>query len=162
MASYRLISSFASRTLLKSPRIFNNLGRSNSLPGGSNQFIFNGFNGTKSQNIRYMSSSVINLSDFEATEKFTQLNHKSVLYFTATWCPPCKAIKPVYEELSSKHSDIAFGKIDVDENSDAALEFNITSVPTFVFFDGEDIMQRFSGADRTMLEKLLQELEERK
>jgi thioredoxin 1 len=77
-------------------------------------------------------------------------------------CPPCKAIKPIYEELSSKYSDIAFGKIDVDDNSDAALEFNISSVPTFVFFDGEDIIERFSGADRSLLEKILQDLDERK
>jgi thioredoxin 1 len=109
---------------------------------------------------RFM-SSVINLSDFEATEKFTQLNHKSVLYFTATWCPPCKVIKPVYEELATKYSDVAFGKVDVDDNSDAALEFNITSVPTFVFFDGEDIMERFSGADPNKLEALLQDLNSR-
>lgn len=37
------------------------------------------------QQYRLMSSSVINLSDLDATEKFSQLNHKSVLYFTATW-----------------------------------------------------------------------------
>jgi len=77
-------------------------------------------------------------------------------------CPPCKAIKPVYEELSTKYPDVAFGKIDVDDNSDAALEFNITSVPTFVFFDREDILQRFSGADPKMLENILQELNAKK
>jgi predicted DsbA family dithiol-disulfide isomerase len=42
------------------------------------------------------------------------------------------------------------------------LEFNITSVPTFVFFDGEDILQRFSGADPKMLENILQELDAKK
>ena len=110
---------------------------------------------------RRMSSSVVTLSDFEATEKFTQLNHKSVVYCTATWCPPCKVISPIYDELSSKYTDIAFGKVDVDDNSDTALEFNITSVPTFVFFDGEDIMERFSGADPNMLEKVLKDLDEK-
>jgi thioredoxin len=104
-------------------------------------------------------SSVVILSDFEATEKFTQLNSKSVVYCTATWCSPCKVISPVYDELSSKYTNIAFGKVDVDDNSDTALEFNITSVPTFVFFDGEDIMERFSGADPKMLEKVLQDLD---
>jgi thioredoxin 1 len=64
--------------------------------------------------------------------------------------------------LSTKYPDVAFGKIDVDDNSDAALEFNITSVPTFVFFDGEDILQRFSGADPKMLENILQELDRKK
>jgi thioredoxin 1 len=102
--------------------------------------------------------SVITLSDEKAIEKFRMVNHKSVLYFTATWCPPCKAIAPVYEELSKKYPDVAFGKVDVDENSDAALDFEVKAVPTFVLFDGEDMKDKFSGADATLLEKYVQEL----
>jgi thioredoxin 1 len=102
--------------------------------------------------------SVITLSDEKAIEKFRMVNHKSVLYFTATWCPPCKAIAPVYEELSKKYPDVAFGKVDVDENSDAALDFEVKAVPTFVLFDGEDMKDKFSGADATLLEKHVQEL----
>ena len=102
--------------------------------------------------------SVITLSDEKAIEKFRMVNHKSVLYFTATWCPPCKAIAPVYEELSKKYPDVAFGKVDVDENSDAALDFEVRAVPTFVLFDGEDMKEKFSGADATLLEKYVQEL----
>lgn len=73
-------------------------------------------------------------------------------------CPPCKAIRPVYEELATKYDDVAFGKVDVDENSDAAVEFQITAVPTFVFFDGEDAVERFSGADPSKLESLVKDL----
>ena len=81
-----------------------------------------------------------------------------VYYFR---CPPCKAIKPLYEELSKKYSDVAFGKIDVDENSEAAAEFNISAVPTFVFFDGEEQIERFSGADPNQLESLIKDLDGR-
>jgi thioredoxin 1 len=71
-------------------------------------------------------------------------------------------IKPIYEELATKYTGkVAFGKIDIDDNSDAAMEFNITSVPTFVFFDGEDMVERFSGADRGKLESLLEDLDSR-
>ena len=73
--------------------------------------------------------------------------------------PPCKAIKPVYEELAKKYKDVAFGKVDVDDNSDAALEFEVSAVPTFVFFDGEEVFKRFSGADPGKLEALVNELE---
>jgi thioredoxin 1 len=77
-------------------------------------------------------------------------------------CPPCKMIKPIFEGLATKYAgNVAFGKIDVDDNSDAALEFNITSVPTFVFFDGEVIVERFSGADQGKLESLLEDLDGR-
>eukprot|EP00534_Pseudo-nitzschia_fraudulenta_P000060 CAMPEP_0201125492 /NCGR_PEP_ID=MMETSP0850-20130426/21689_1 /ASSEMBLY_ACC=CAM_ASM_000622 /TAXON_ID=183588 /ORGANISM="Pseudo-nitzschia fraudulenta, Strain WWA7" /LENGTH=106 /DNA_ID=CAMNT_0047393541 /DNA_START=359 /DNA_END=679 /DNA_ORIENTATION=- len=104
--------------------------------------------------------SVINISDLEATEKFTEINAKSVLYFTATWCPPCKAIKPVYESLSDEYEGIGFGKIDIDDNQDAAVEYQISSVPTFVFFDGKEKYGQFSGADQNQLEAVLKDLDQ--
>jgi len=100
---------------------------------------------------RYM--SVTTLSDSEALEKFRMLNHKSILYFTASWCPPCKMIGPVYESLSDKYADVAFGKVDVDDNSDAAVDFEISAVPTFVIFEGEHATEKWSGADGDKLER---------
>jgi thiol-disulfide isomerase/thioredoxin len=69
--------------------------------------------------------AVTKISDEDALSKFTQLNSKSILYFTATWCPPCKMISPIYEKLSHAHPDVGFAKIDVDDNSVAAMEFNV-------------------------------------
>jgi thioredoxin 1 len=140
-SSSRLVASAVSRRLL---------------PGAINH----GYHSTVNGRHRFM-SSVITLSDLEATEKFRALNGKSILYFTATWCPPCKAIKPVYEEMATKYPSVAFGKVDVDDNSDAALEFEIKAVPTFVLFDGEDPVERFSGADPKKLESLVKTLDER-
>ena len=76
-------------------------------------------------------------------------------------CPPCKVIKPVYEEMSGKYPGVAFGKVDIDDNSDAAMDFEITAVPTFVFFDGEEAIDRFSGADSNRLESLVKDLDAR-
>ncbi len=69
-----------------------------------------------------------------------------VLYFTATWCPPCRAIKPVYEKLSNEFEDIQFLKIDIDQNDQAAIAYKITSVPTFVFMaDNKTVTQVNTG-----------------
>lgn len=103
--------------------------------------------------------SVISLSDADAVDKFRTINEKSVMYFTASWCPPCKMISPVYDELSKKYPKVAFGKIDVDENQDAAMEFQISAVPTFVFSKGAEATNKLAGADKVQLEKLVQELE---
>lgn len=79
-----------------------------------------------------------------------------------SWCPPCKAIAPVYEELSKKYEgQVAFGKVDVDDNSDAALDFEISAVPTFVLFDGEKAIDKFSGADPAKLEEKVVDLQGR-
>jgi thioredoxin 1 len=58
-------------------------------------------------------------------------------------------------------SKVAFGKIDVDDNSDAAMDFDISAVPTFVFFDGETATAKFSGADPVRLETMVKELMEK-
>ena len=103
-------------------------------------------------------SSVVTLSDKDVVTKFRNINSKSVLYFTATWCPPCKLISPFYTELSTKYPDVAFGKVDVDDNQDSAVEFQISAVPTFIFSNGEETVNKFSGADKGELEKLIRDL----
>ena len=69
-----------------------------------------------------------------------------------------QAIKPVYQKLADENTEVAFGLVDVDENSDAALEFEINAVPTFVFFDGERAVEKMTGADTNQLEKLVGDL----
>jgi thiol-disulfide isomerase/thioredoxin len=122
--------------------------------------------------------SVINLSDESAVEKFSTVNQKSVVYYTATWCGPCKMIKPIYEEMASKYSSVAFGKVDIDENQDAAITAAVNSVPTFILYEGKEPMvssymllvvqhfffslvslqERFSGADAGKLQELVEKL----
>jgi thioredoxin-like negative regulator of GroEL len=63
--------------------------------------------------------------------------------------------------LSKENSEIAFGLVDVDDNSDASLEFEIKAVPTFVFFNGEKVVERMSGADSNLLKKHIEELKAR-
>lgn len=67
-------------------------------------------------------------------------------------------ISPVYDELSKKYPDVAFGKVDVDDNQESAQKFEINAVPTFVFSKGEEAVNKFSGADQVQLEKLIEDL----
>ena len=52
-------------------------------------------------------------------------------------------------------------QLDVDENQDSAADHQISAVPTFIFFDGDQIVNRFSGADPNQLESLIQDLQAR-
>jgi thioredoxin 1 len=60
---------------------------------------------------------------------------KTVYYFTADWCQPCKKTKPVVEELNREQSTAVFQIIDVDDNLELVKNFGIQSVPTFILFD---------------------------
>eukprot|EP00527_Entomoneis_sp_CCMP2396_P002145 CAMPEP_0198144736 /NCGR_PEP_ID=MMETSP1443-20131203/18214_1 /TAXON_ID=186043 /ORGANISM="Entomoneis sp., Strain CCMP2396" /LENGTH=144 /DNA_ID=CAMNT_0043808191 /DNA_START=139 /DNA_END=573 /DNA_ORIENTATION=- len=109
----------------------------------------------------FATSTVKEIKEADYAANFLKDNDKSIFYFTAVWCPPCKAIKPVYEELSTKYSDVAFGKLDVDVNQDSATEYEISAVPTFIFFHQGSPVNRFSGADPTELETLIKDLQSR-
>jgi len=106
----------------------------------------------------------------ETKEDFDKIiNEKEVVFvdFTASWCPPCKMIKPIFEEWAEKFKDndkVKFVKIDVDENDKVAQEYAIRSMPTFkVFKSGkEDEAGGFGGASvdklKTMVETYTKDL----
>ena len=52
--------------------------------------------------------------------------------FWATWCGPCKMIAPFVEEIAAERNDIVVGKIDVDQETELAVQFGIASIPTLV------------------------------
>lgn len=67
---------------------------------------------------------------------------KKVLRFTASWCAPCKGLAM---HLNSVKTDIPIEVIDIDENQDTAVKYQIRSVPTMVMLDGDAEVKRLSG-----------------
>ena len=61
---------------------------------------------------------------------------KVLLDFWATWCGPCKMLSPVLEEVAAELPDLVIGKINIDEEMDLAMKFQITSIPTLVLMEG--------------------------
>lgn len=52
--------------------------------------------------------------------------------FWAEWCGPCRQFAPVFEQASDKHTDITFGKVDTEAQTQLADAFGISSIPTLM------------------------------
>ena len=81
---------------------------------------------------------------------------KTILYFTADWCSPCKQTKPIVEELNREQIMAKFFIIDVDSEIEMAKDFEVRSVPTFVVIKDNKEVHRVTGAKtRQQLEELI-------
>ena len=74
----------------------------------------------------------------EYTNKTNLKEGKVAIKFYATWCGPCRALSPRFEELSKQYPDVTFLEADVDENPDLVSEFSLRGVPAVIMLkDGE-------------------------
>lgn len=86
---------------------------------------------------------IVNKSEFEAILKDEAV---VLVDFFATWCGPCKMLGPVLEELAPKFEGKAkIVKVDVDKDSDLAMQFGIMSVPTMILFKNGQIVKQLQG-----------------
>ena len=84
----------------------------------------------------------INNSNF--AETLTQ-NNVTVVDFWAPWCGPCKMLGPVIDQLSEENTDVTIGKVNVDENTELAVEYGIRGIPTIVLFKNGEVAEKIVG-----------------
>jgi thioredoxin 1 len=81
-----------------------------------------------------------------------------IVDFYATWCPPCKVIAPVFEQLSKLHSapgKVEFAKVNVDEQREVAVQYGIQAMPTFLVLKDGKVVDTIKGADAASLKRVV-------
>ena len=86
----------------------------------------------------------LNSENFES--EVLNANETVLVDFYADWCGPCKMMAPVIEELAEELQEKAkVGKINVDESTDTATQYDVMSIPTIIIFKNGKEVKRFIG-----------------
>ncbi|KAB0387418.1 thioredoxin, mitochondrial [Muntiacus reevesi] len=83
-----------------------------------------------------------------------------VVDFHAQWCGPCKILGPRLEKVVAKqHGKVVMAKVDIDDHTDLALEYEVSAVPTVLAMKNGDVVDKFVGIkDEDQLEAFLKKL----
>lgn len=71
---------------------------------------------------------------------------KAVLRFTATWCPPCKALAPIFNEVAAEHPEMKVYVVDADEYPEILQKFGVRGIPTLMRIENGSVTIQKSGA----------------
>ena len=106
-----------------------------------------------------MAEGIVTLTTNTFDETIAAADTPVVVDFWAEWCGPCKMIAPILSEIAKENlGKITIAKLNVDENPDLAMRFNVMSIPTLLVFNKGEVAKRLVGAKGKG--QLLQELDE--
>jgi len=92
-------------------------------------------------------SKVIEVTDQNFEEEVLKSNLPTEIDFWAPWCGPCMMVSPIYDKLSEEYEGrFKFCKMDVDQNQQTAIKYQIMSIPMQMFFNGGEKIDEILGA----------------
>lgn len=99
----------------------------------------------------------LNVSDANFDEEVIASSTPVLVDFWAPWCPPCRMLSPVMDEIAAEKEGVAkIVKVNVDENQELAKRYKVQSIPLLLFFKGGELKDQLLGAanKKTLLSKL--------
>ena len=103
-------------------------------------------------------NKIIEVSSKNFDEEVIKSDKKVLIDFYATWCEPCKTLKPVLEEISKENDNIKIVEIDVDKCQDLAMKYGISAMPTLIVIEnGKEVKRSIGAIPKDKVLKLLEQ-----
>ena len=102
--------------------------------------------------------AIVNITKEVFESKVRNSDVTVLLDFYAEWCGPCKMVAPIIHEIAEEKPDILVAKVDVDAQTDMAIEFGVSSIPTLIVFKNNKVINKAVGfRSKEQILKLLEE-----
>lgn len=86
------------------------------------------------------------LSGANFTEEVLESDIPVLVDFWATWCGPCKMLSPIVEKLAEElDGKVKIGKVNVDDEQELAIKYNVEVIPTLILFKNGKEVKRTAG-----------------
>ena len=103
--------------------------------------------------------SVLKITNENFKEEVLNSQKPVIIDFYADWCGPCRMMAPIIDEIAEKLGETAkVGKVNVDDNQELAVEYNVMSIPTIVIIKEGKVTKTFVGV--TDKNEILEEMKQ--
>jgi thioredoxin 1 len=92
-------------------------------------------------------SAAVDVTDATFADEVLNSSETIMVDFWAEWCGPCRAVSPILDQIATEHAGkIKIVKLNVDDNPQTAMKYQITSIPAMKVFKGGEVVKTIIGA----------------